>query len=1072
MALLDLIQPYTAALNIQPETRRLKGVAGSLASFLIALHKKPCVCLCANWENAMQLYSDLSQILGEDQELLLLPEHHSGLSSINPNESIEWVEVLRKVAQGINGIFIITPNALITPIPTTGFFEDQGLTIRLGDLFSMNDLVEDLQHKGFEPVNYVSAKGEYAKRGGILDFFPFHARYPVRLEFFGDEIDGIREFEPGSQKSISRLKQVQLLENPDKLERNGNILNLIPPSIQLFIQNYSEVKNILLEDGDTSLLKQLEAYNPIHFGAFIGNVDGKTQSFQSQPQPPFDSKLPLLKSKLSQNQKKGWRTYILCDTRSQEFRLRELLDLTENTPHLILKSDSLHQGFELPEQKVAIYTDHQIFNRYHRPTLRKQKQKYGGFSIRELLNLSAGDFVTHIDYGIGKYAGLHKMEVQGRLHEVVKLLFKDNDVLYVNINSLHKLHKYTGKEGHQPKLTKLGTAEWERIKSNTKRKIKDISRELIRLYAQRKNTLAHAFSPDTLWQKEMEASFIYEDTPDQSKAWEDVKKDMENDAPMDRLVCGDVGFGKTEIAIRAAFKAVQDGKQVAVLVPTTVLAAQHYETFSQRLSAYPIRIEVVSRFRTDAENKRVFENLKAGKVDIIIGTHRLASKKTEIPNLGLLIIDEEQRFGVSVKERLRQLKTNVDTLTLTATPIPRTLSFSLMGARDFSIIATPPPNRQPIETQIHSFEKNLIRDAILYETSRGGQVFFVHNRIQSIEEIADMIRSLVPNVRVRVGHAQMHADDLENIMMEFMSGKFEVLVSTNIVESGLDVSNANTMIINHAERFGLSELHQLRGRVGRSDRKAFCYLLTPSINSLTKEAKMRLQAIEEFSELGGGFGIAMRDMDIRGAGNLLGGEQSGFIADVGYEAYQKILEEAVLELRTEEFADSSNHIIPKPATELNIDLAVDALIPETYVNDKLERLNMYRNLSEVRSIEQLEPLKAEWQDRFGKIPEQVVFLFLAVRLKLKAEVLRLQKIQWKNQRLFLTFPPTSDKYFYDNLFKNLLEQINALPNKYVIKDEKGKLRIIIQTVNDLSEVEAIVNQMGNIIQPQMSTVAA
>ena len=1047
--LYTLAQSYQEHLSLKPDTQKLKGVSGSLVSFILALQESPTLCICPTWEIALQMYSDLSQVVGEEKQLLLLPEERGNL--LNQQQEIERIEVLREISQGFNGVVLVSANALVEKFPTLSDLNHKGQIIKLGDILNMSHLVKTLQDKGFEPVNYVATVGEYAKRGGILDLFPFNAKYPIRLEFFGDEIDDIREFEIGTQKSISKLKSVQLLDNPKSLSADIPFLNLIPKETKTFVCNFAEIKSILSQHGNEiskPILKQLNEFPLVHFGSFIGNIEGKTQSLQSKPQPNFDSKITLLKERLAQNKKKGWKTYILCDTRSQELRLRDLLDLEENRTDLVLKLDTLHEGFELPEQKLALYTDHQIFNRYHRPTLHKQKHKQGGFSIRELLNLSAGDFVTHIDYGIGKYAGLHKMEVRGRVQEVVKLFFKDNDVLYVSINALYKLHKYTGKEGHQPKLTKLGTAEWERIKGNAKKKIKDISRELIKLYAQRKNTPAFAFSEDTLWQKEMEASFAYEDTPDQSKSWEDVKKDMEQSIAMDRLVCGDVGFGKTEIAIRAAFKAVQDGKQVAVLVPTTVLAAQHYETFSKRLSQYPIRVEVVSRFRTDTENKRVFEKLKEGKVDILIGTHRLASKKTEIPNLGLLVIDEEQRFGVAVKERLRQLKANVDTLTLTATPIPRTLQFSLLGARDFSVIATPPPNRQPIETQIHSFEKKLIQDAILYETSRGGQVFFVHNRIQSIEEIADIIRSLVPNIRVRTGHAQMNAEELENIMMDFIHGKFEVLVSTNIVESGLDVGNANTMIIN-----------QLRGRVGRSDRKAFCYLLTPSINSLTKEAKMRLQAIEEFSELGGGFAIAMRDMDIRGAGNLLGGEQSGFIADVGYEAYQKILEEAVLELREEEFANAETPITPKALSELSIDLDLDAFIPEEYVTDKVERLNMYRNLGEAFTQEKRQAVRLEWEDRFGKFPQALENLFLVMEIKNQGEQLRLQKIQWKNERLFITFPPKQDKYFYENKFHSVLEKINALPYRYVIKDENQKLRIIIQNVENLEKAVSIIQTL-------------
>ncbi|MCH8031979.1 MAG: transcription-repair coupling factor, partial [Bacteroidetes bacterium] len=682
-------------------------------------------------------------------------------------------------------------------------------------------------------------------------------------------------------------------------------------------------------------------------------------------------------------------------------------------------------------------------------------------TLRDIQALKPGDFVVHVDYGIGKFAGLHRITVRDKQQEAVRLLFAGGDELFVNVAALHRLHRYSGKEGHQPRLTKLGTGAWERLKSRTKKRVKDIARDLIKLYAQRKASDGFAFQTDTIWQREMEAAFEWEDTPDQLAATEAVKKDMEMQTPMDRLVCGDVGFGKTEIAVRAAFKAVQDGKQVVVIVPTTILAAQHIETFTRRLGRFPIRIGQLSRFISQADQKKTIADLKNGLVDVVIGTHRLLSKDIAFKDLGLLIVDEEQRFGVAAKEKLRKLRPHVDTLTLTATPIPRTLQFSLLGARDLSIMQTPPLNRQPIVTEIHTFDQDLIRDALLYEVNRGGQAFFVHNRVQTIDEMAAMIRAMLPDVRIQVAHGQMPSAQLEKVMMDFMQRKFDVLVCTNIIESGLDVSNANTIVINHAERHGLSDLHQLRGRVGRSDQKAFCYLLVPSIHTLTKEARARLQAVEEFSDLGSGLNIAMRDLDIRGAGNLLGAEQSGFIEDVGFETYHKILDEAVQELRMDEFQEvfaESGHIptAPDPA----IDVAEDVLIPADYVTNGNERLNLYRRLAET-SVDEFDAFRSELEDRFGPVPQAVDTLLQMAQMKPLAHALRLTRVSWKNERLFLTFPDQkNDPYFYAEVFNQLLERLGGLDNQYVLKDSRsGRLRAIVQDVNTLEDGVGVLGKL-------------
>ncbi|MBL7979554.1 MAG: transcription-repair coupling factor [Bacteroidetes Order II. Incertae sedis bacterium] len=1099
----------------------LKGVSGSLDAFLVAsvLRKESLVvCILPSYEMASYLYSDLSQILGSKNEAHLLlfgatDQHPYDVEQVADNQRmVQRSEVLQRLSKGFKGVLVASADALAEMVPLPEVFEKASMSLAIGDMLGPELLVELLIEQGFELVTYVQHPGEIARRGGIVDVFSYVGNYPVRFEFFGDELDTIREFDPSNQRSVSRLTQVTIVPNLRQVQKGArtSLLKHLHRDAVVFIRDLLHVEevanklfgraaevfkrkggeegNLLLPeelylDGN-HLVEEITPFRQVHYGSYIGlgHKPCVEIAFRTQPPPDFNGKIHFVRKKIVANHEKGWQTLLLCDSRGQEIRLRELLDPYSSQERNHARSwhieeeeeqeatekkglrfmlASLAEGFEWNEIGVALYTDHQIFNRYHRPTVRKQKQRYGGFSLRELINLTPGDFVTHIDYGIGKYEGLQKIEVRGKQQEVVRLVFRDSDVLYVNINALYKLHRYTGKEGHQPKLSKLGTGEWERTRNSTKKKVKDIARDLIKLYAERKKAKGFGFTPDSVWSRELEASFEFEDTPDQAKTWDEVRADMEKGIPMDRLVCGDVGFGKTEIAVRAAFKAVQDGKQVAVLVPTTILAAQHHKTFTERLAQFPVTVEVMSRFQTEVQIKETLKRLKERKVDIVIGTHRIAAKRMDIPALGLLVIDEEQRFGVAVKERLRQMRANVDTLTLTATPIPRTLQFSLMGARDLSYINTPPPNRQPIQTEIHSFDKNLIRDAILYETGRGGQVFFIHNRVQSIEEMATTLRQLVPGVRIKTAHGQMDSERLEKEMMDFMQRKYEVLVSTNIVESGLDISNANTIIINHAERFGLAELHQLRGRVGRSNRKAFCYLLVQNIKSMTKEAKQRLQAIEQFSELGSGLNVAMRDLDIRGAGDLLGGEQSGFIADVGYETYQRILEEAILELKAEEFGDlfEQSNLPPKPLTETLIDLDVDAYIPDYYVEDRVERLNLYRALSECKDAKRLSEIREEWQDRFGPIPIEAQNLLSVMELKVQVEPLRLPKVQFKNQRLFLTMPPNEDVYFYQNIFKNILEKVAKTGNRYVLKDTEGKLRIIIQQIPDMEEAVRVVRKI-------------
>ncbi len=1083
---------------------RLDGTVGSIPAFLLShLHQKlatPLLCLVEQDDNAAYLRSDLEQVGVPPETILYIPptgaKPYDTEQVADATPLIQRADALQQLKDGFTGLVLTSVEALYECVPPPEVIASETLTLEVGVEVDPRSLIAQLVSWEFERVEFVEQPGEIALRGGILDIYPFTGAYPIRIEFFGEEIDTIREFEVHTQRSISRLSQARIVPNIEReheeLIVHEPLFAYLPDGMLVVVFNQQSV----IDTADQLFGKAEEAYTKhkeeeqhahaevpatrylngatlethllqhprVLIGAFSGYDADVVLPYDARPQPSFSGNLTLLRKHLRDNQLAGMETFILCDNRGQEDRMRELLSDEIERRQVQIKLDTLHEGFEIPSLGLAVYTDHQIFNRYHRPSVRKRKRQLGGLNMRDLLNLTPGDFVVHIDYGIGRFEGMKKIEVRGRKQEAVQLSYLGGDTLYVNINALYKLHKYTGKEGHQPRLTKLGSGQWERTKSKTKKRLKDIARDLIKLYAKRKASQGYAFPIDTVWQRELEASFQYEDTPDQGAAAEAVKRDMEQPIPMDRLVCGDVGFGKTEIAVRAAFKAVQDGQQVAVLVPTTILAAQHAETFKKRLGQFPVKVESISRFRTRAEQKEVIKRLKEGDVDVLIGTHRIVSKDIQFKSLGLLIIDEEQRFGVAVKEKLRQFRVNVDTLTLTATPIPRTLQFSLLGARDLSIIATAPPNRQPINTEIHTFDKDLIRDGILYEVNRGGQVFFIHNRVKSIEEIADTLRQLVPDIRIRVAHGQMKSSELEQVMMDFMERKFDVLVSTNIIESGLDISNANTIIINRADHFGLAELHQLRGRVGRSNMKAFCYLLVPSIHGLTREAKQRLKAVEEFSELGSGFNIAMRDLDIRGAGSMLGAEQSGFIEDVGYETYHKILEEAVQELRQEEFADvfkDSDHVPPGPETTVEVD--ADAYIPGTYIANNVERLNLYRRISDAESEEVLIELVDEIKDRFGPVPEEVYTLLDAVRLKLLAQPLRLNKVIYKNERLFLETPTQEqDPYFYQHIFHPLLGHLNTIGHRFVIRETKRKrVRAIIQQVSDLPKASRIIEQLKN-----------
>ncbi len=1006
--------------------------------------------------------------------------------------AIQRSEVLENIIHNDRSLTVTSVDALYEKIISPEIFSSASLQISTGDTIEPEKLVEELVEQQYSGVKFVNQPGEFAPRGGILDVFPFSGDYPIRIEFFGDEVDSIREFDADSQRSISYRQTVRFV--PDVTGLNAGprqqLLSYLDDDTVVVLFNTSLVFAEFEEHFETAESRFSELENPgevqapedrylslqdfkaslknralIGFGAFTSDINPAWQfRLDASPQPDFNGTIKLLKEDIQSLSRQSFDTYILCDNPGQHDRFEELLGDSGQRMRYHLSVDTLHEGFILNEQGVAVYTDHQIFNRYHRPKL-KQRKKSGGISVKQLRDLNRGDYVVHVDYGIGIFRGFKKIKVRDVVQESVVLHYKEDSVLYVNVGSLHKIQKYSGKEGSRPRIDKLGSGRWARKKAETKKKVKDIARDLIKLYAKRKSQDAFTFEPDNQWQVEMEARFEFEETPDQRESIEKVKEDMESDTPMDRLICGDVGFGKTEVAVRAAFKAVMNGKQAAVLVPTTILADQHFKTFARRMKDFPIKIEVLSRFRSRAEQKKTLKKLKEGTVDIVIGTHRITSKDVKFNELGLLIVDEEQRFGVKTKDKLKEYRATVDVLTLTATPIPRTLQFSLMGARDLSIITTPPPNRQPVQTEIHSMDDDLIRDAILQEVSRGGQVFFIHNRVKNIEEIAAMIRRLLPDIRVRYAHGQMSSKKLEKLIEDFYDYKFDVLVSTNIVENGIDIANANTMIINRADRFGLAELHQLRGRVGRSNRKAFCFLITPPIQTLTTEARKRLLALEEFSDLGAGFNIAMRDLDIRGAGDILGAEQSGFINDLGFELYKKILNDAVKELKQNEFNDVFDEVesaVALPETQVEMDRP--ALLKNDYVADNVERLNMYRKLAGMTEEQEIEDWREELEDRFGTIPQSAQNLISVAKIKLFASQNLFTKVTVRSDRMWIVCPKQGSELgveFYENRFQPLLKKLQTkAEDRLNVVQKNERVRFVISEIPDL---EAAVDFLKSIV---------
>ena len=1053
-------------------------------------------------EEAGYFYHDMVQVNG-DEQILFFPSSYRRAIKYGQKDAANEIlrtEVLSRLEKNEPVTVVTYPDALAEKVVSPKILSDRTLKLTVGQHIDTDEITKTLSDYGFEHVDYVYEPGQFATRGSIIDVYSFASEYPYRVDFFGDEIDSIRTFEVESQLSREKKDSVSIVpELAQAMDGDISFLSFIPRETVLWVKDLlwvreriqiihdealspqaltayegeqTELMNLerKLIDGAEFTVESLE-FRRIDFGHKATGTPQATLKFNTSVQPIFHKNFDLVASSLTDYLQRGYSIYICSDSVKQTDRLADIFRERGDKIDFTAVDRTLHEGFVDHTLHCCIFTDHQIFDRFHKYNLRSDKARSGkvALSLKELNMFEPGDYVVHIDHGIGKFAGLVRIPNGNTTQEVIKLVYQNDDVVFVSIHSLHKISKYKGKEGEQPRISKLGTGAWEKIKERTKTKIKDIARDLIKLYSQRKQEKGFKYSPDSFMQHELEASFLYEDTPDQLKATQEVKADMESDRPMDRLVCGDVGFGKTEVAIRAAFKAVADNKQVAVLVPTTVLAYQHYQTFCKRLEGMPCKVEYLSRARTAKDTSRILKELEAGTVNILIGTHKIIGKSVKFHDLGLLIIDEEQKFGVSVKEKLRQIKVNVDTLTMTATPIPRTLQFSLMGARDLSVIQTPPPNRYPIQTEVHTFNEEIITEAINFEMSRNGQVFFVNNRIQNLMELKAMIVRNIPDCRVCIGHGQMQPEELEKIIFGFVNYDYDVLLATTIIESGIDIPNANTIIINQAQNFGLSDLHQMRGRVGRSNKKAFCYLLAPPLSSLTPEAKRRLQAIENFSDLGSGIHIAMQDLDIRGAGNMLGAEQSGFIADLGYETYQKILSEAVTELKNDEFAElyadeikageekiSGEDFVDECTVESDLEL----LFPNEYIPSSSERMLLYRELDKLELDRDVEAFKERLVDRFGKIPPEGEELIRIVPLRRLAKRLGVEKAVLKGSKMILYFVSNPDSPYYQSAaFGKIIDYMAKYPRVCNLREQNGRRSMIVKDITDVDSAVRILQEM-------------
>ena len=1055
-------------------------------------------------EEAGYFYHDLIQINGEENVLFFPSSYRRAIKygQKDAGNEILRTEVLSRIQKGDHVNIVTCPEAVAEKVVSSKELSSRTLKLEVGEHTEVDTIMDILADFGFERVDYVYEPGQYALRGSIVDVFSYASEYPYRIDFFGDEIDSIRTFEVDTQLSKERKQSIAIVpelslsgsgefvsffdfiprdsilamkdffwvkEHIDKIHEDA----VSPLALAADEEHKKELLNIAknLIDGGEFMMQSLN-FRRIEFGNKPTGTPQATLTFDTQAQPIFHKNFELVSSCFREFIEKGYTLYICTDSEKQAKRLKDIFEQRGDNISFTYVNKTLHEGFTDHALKGCFFTDHQIFDRFHKYNLRSERARSGkvALTLKELSQFEPGDYVVHIDHGIGKFAGLVRLPNGDSTQEVIKLIYQNDDVVFVSIHSLHKVSKYKGKEGEPPRINKLGTGAWEKIKEKTKTKIKDIARDLIRLYSQRKQEQGYAYTPDSFLQHELEASFIYEDTPDQLKATNDVKADMESNRPMDRLVCGDVGFGKTEVAVRAAFKAATDNKQVAVLVPTTVLAYQHYQTFSERLKEFPCKVEYLSRARSAKDTSRILKELANGEIHILIGTHKLIGKSVKFKDLGLLIIDEEQKFGVGVKEKLRQLKVNVDTLTMTATPIPRTLQFSLMGARDLSVIQTPPPNRYPIQTEVHTFNEEIITEAINFEMSRNGQVFFVNNRIQNLLELKALIQRNIPDCRVCIGHGQMKPEELEKIIYDFVNYDYDVLLATTIIESGIDIPNANTIIINAAQNFGLSDLHQMRGRVGRSNRKAFCYLLAPPLTSLTSEAKRRLQAIENFSDLGSGIHIAMQDLDIRGAGNMLGAEQSGFIADLGYETYQKILAEAVKELKEDEFSELYQEELQAAGeekisgedfvSECQVESDLELLFPNEYIPSSSERMLLYRELDGLELDKDLLDFKSRLEDRFGKVPPEGQELLRIVPLRRLAKRLGAEKIFLKASRMTLFFVSNPDSPYYQSAaFGKVIGYMGANPRYCNLREQNGKRSMVVKNVDSVEMAVGILQEI-------------
>ncbi len=1089
---------------------RLKGLCCSSSALLAATiaerqKGRNHVFVLPNHETAAYFHNDLVNILGHD--VYYFPSTYKRITAqLQPQEGniilrTSLLEaLLTKQGQGL--IVVTNAQALAEKVVSGENLHRNTLQLKKGEVISIDFIREVLQEYHFTLADFVYEPGQYAIRGSIVDIFSYSHHLPYRIDFFGDEVESIRSFDPETQLSDTQTDQIHIIPDMSRETHKGNtcflklfdkstivwsdclslvlneikLLNAAPPTKVLAGDEYIDFRPEETFIQEEELTELLSHFCQVEFGHEAYYQSSVELPFDTSPQPSFHKNFELLAQDIASYTERGYTVSLMSDNNKQFDRMRNIF--SGITPHadFIAVHQIVHEGFIDHTLKLCLYTDHQIFERYHKYRMQRAFTRAASLSIKELSGLHPGDYIVHIDHGVGVFGGLEKMEVNGKAQECIRLVYRNNDVLYVNIHNLHKVSKFRGKEGEQPKLNKLGTPAWQNLKQATKRKVKDIARDLIALYAKRMVHKGFAFSPDTYMQEELEASFIYEDTPDQLKATQAVKAGMESSTPMDYLVCGDVGFGKTEVAIRAAFKAVADNKQVAILVPTTILALQHERTFKDRLAKFPCRIDSISRLKSTKTQHDTIKDTASGKVDILIGTHRLLGKDIQFKDLGLLVIDEEQKFGVAAKEKLKALRTNVDTLTLTATPIPRTLQFSLMGVREMSVMTTPPPNRHPIQTEVSVFDKDVIREAIEFEVSRGGQVFFIHNRVQTLREMELLIRNICPGVSTVSAHGQMEGKDLEKIMLDFISGDYNVLVATSIIESGLDIPNANTIIINNAHMFGLSDLHQLRGRVGRSNKRAFCYLLSPPLTDLTPEARRRLKAIEDFSDLGSGFSIAMQDLDIRGAGNLMGAEQSGFIAEIGFETYHRILNEAIAELKEEgEFQEIfKDKEAQKPIVEqqqniyivdCQIDTDLELLFPESYIENVSERIRLYRDLDNIDSEEKLSAFEQQLIDRFGPIPQPGKELINVVRLRWLATRLGFEKMTLRNERLLVYFVGDQKSLYYQSdTFKGILQYVMQHPKLFRMKEAKDKLAMSVSPVKTVDQCMDILMKIEKSLQ--------